>query len=134
MIFRVKKCLKPRKKYYITDPSLKYSRLGFDPKGISAILENLVYFELRRRGFDVYIGKFKDMEIDFVGINKDERIYIQVCRNIPEDSDRETDNLLKINDQFPKYVVTLDEYVTGIYQGIRIVHLADFLSGKYRGE
>ena len=74
------------------------------------------------------------MEIDFVGINKDERIYIQVCRNIPEDSNRETDNLLKINDQFPKYVVTLDEYVKGIYEGIRIVHLADFLSGKYRGE
>ena len=64
----------------------------------------------------------------FIGINKDTRIYIQVCRNIPEHSNRETDNLLKINDQFPKYIITLDEYATGIYEGIKIVHMVDFLS------
>jgi len=123
-----KEVLKTQEKYYLADPALKYSRLGFDPKGISSMLENIVYFELRRRGYDVYIGKNKDMEIDFIGINKDTRIYIQVCRNIPEHSNRETDNLLKINDQFPKYIITLDEYATGIYEGIKIVHMVDFLS------
>ena len=122
-----KEVLKVQEKYYLADSALKYSRLGFDPKSISSMMENIIYLELRRRGFEVYIGKLKNLEIDFVGIKKDYRIYIQVCRNLPEDSDRETENLLMIKDQFPKFIVTLDEYSTGVYEGIRIVHLADFL-------
>lgn len=123
-----KEILKTQEKFYIADPVLKYSRLGYDPKNISAILENVVYFELKRRGFDVYIGKYNDLEIDFIGVNKDNKIYIQVCRSIPENSDREINNLLKIKDHYPKYVVTLDEYDVGVYEGINIIHLVDFLT------
>ena len=60
-------------------------------------------------------------------MRRDERIYVQVCRNLPEDSDREIANLLEINDQYPKYVVTLDELLVGNINGIKIVHLSDFL-------
>lgn len=87
----------------------------------------IVYFELRRKGYEVYIGKNETKEIDFVAIRRDERIYVQVCRNLPEKSDREVTNLLKIKDHYPKYVVTLDELATGNINGVKIVHLTDFL-------
>lgn len=101
--------------------------MGFNPKSVAAMLENIVYFELRRKGYDVYIGKNATKEIDFVAVRRDERIYVQVCRNLPEDSERELTNLLEIKDHYPKYVVTLDELATGNINGVRIVHLADFL-------
>ena len=82
---------------------------------------------LRRKGYDVYIGKNATKEIDFVAVQRDERIYVQVCRNLPEGSDREVANLLEIKDNYPKYVVTMDELVTGNVNGVKIVHLADFL-------
>ena len=83
--------------------------------------------ELIRRGYEVYIGKNETKEIDFVASRRDERIYIQVCRNMPEESDRELANLLEIRDHYPKYVVTLDEMAAGNINGVRIVHMADFL-------
>ena len=95
------------------------------------MLENIVYFELRRKGYDVYIGKNASKEIDFVAVRRDERIYVQVCRNLPEESDREIANLLEIKDHHPKYVVTLDELAAGNINGIKIVHLADFLLNQY---
>ena len=96
------------------------------------MLENIVYFELRRRGYEVYIGKDDTKEIDFVAVRRDERIYVQVCRNLPGASDREVANLLALRDHYPKYVVTLDELAAGNVNGIRIMHLADFLlSGEY---
>lgn len=91
------------------------------------MLENIVYFELKRRGYEVYIGKLGTKEIDFVAIKRDERIYVQVCRTLPENSDREIGNLLTIKDQYPKYVVTLDELSTGNVNGVKIIHLFDFL-------
>lgn len=90
-------------------------------------MENIVYLELKRRGYDVYIGKNDTKEIDFVAMRRDERVYVQVCVRIPEASDREVGNLMEIRDHYPKYVVTLNEMDTGIEDGIRIVHLADFL-------
>ena len=90
-------------------------------------MENVVYFELLRKGYEVYIGKNYTKEIDFVATKRDERIYVQVCRNLPEESTREIDNLLAIKDQYPKYVVTLDEFAVGNIDGVRIVHLAEFL-------
>ena len=66
-------------------------------------------------------------EIDFVAVRRDERIYVQVCRRLPEESDREVANLLEIKDHYPKYVVTLDELAAGNINGVKIVHLADFL-------
>lgn len=124
-----KSVLKTQEKFYLADTSLKYCMMGFHPKSIAAMLENLVYFELRRRGYEVYIGKNESKEIDFVAVRRDERIYVQVCRRLPEESDREVANLLEIKDHYPKYVVTLDEFAAGNINGVRIVHLADFLLG-----
>ncbi|MDD6489033.1 MAG: ATP-binding protein [Clostridia bacterium] len=122
-----KSVLKTQEKFYLADTSLKYCVMGFNPKSVAAMLENLIYFELRRKGYEVYIGKNETKEIDFVAVRRDERIYVQVCRNLPDDSDREIANLLEIKDHYPKYVVTLDELATGNINGVKIVHLADFL-------
>jgi AAA+ superfamily ATPase len=127
-----KSVLKTQEKFYLADPSLKYSIMGFNPKSIASMLENLVYFELRRRGYDVYIGKNETKEIDFVAVRRDEQMYVQVCRNLPEDSDRELANLLELKDHYPKYIVTLDDLAVGNVNGVKIVHMADFLlSEKY---
>ena len=122
-----KSVLKTQEKFYLADQSLKYCIMGFNPKSIASMLENIVYFELKRRGYEVYIGKLGTKEIDFVAIKRDERIYVQVCRTLPENSDREIGNLLAIKDQYPKYVVTLDELSTGNVNGVKIIHLFDFL-------
>lgn len=126
-----KSVLKTQEKFYLADASLKYCIMGYNPKSVAAMLENIVYFELLRRGYEVYIGKNETKEIDFVAIRRDERIYVQVCRNLPEDSDREIANLLEIRNHYPKYVVTLDELAGGNVNGVKIVHLADFLLAKY---
>ncbi len=122
-----KSVLKTQEKFYLADASLKYCIMGFNPKSIASMLENIVYFELLRRGYEVYIGKNEAKEIDFVAVRRDERIYVQVCRRLPEESDREVANLLEIKDHYPKYVVTLDELAAGNINGVKIVHLADFL-------
>ncbi len=127
-----KSVLKTQEKFYLADASLKYCMMGFNPKSVASMLENIVYFELRRKGYEVYIGKNETKEIDFVAVQRDERIYVQVCRNIPEESNREIANLLEIKDNYPKYIVTLDELATGNVNGIKIVHLINFLlSEKY---
>ena len=122
-----KSVLKTQEKFYLADSSLKYCIMGFNPQSIAAMLENIVYFELGRTGYDVYIGKNETKEIDFVAVRRDERIYVQVCRRLPEESDREVANLLEIKDHYPKYVVTLDELAAGNINGVKIVHLAKFL-------
>lgn len=127
-----KSVLKTQEKFYLADASLRYCIMGFNPKSVAAMLENMVYFELRRKGYEVYIGKNETKEIDFVAVRRDERIYVQVCRNLPEESDREAANLLAIKDHYPKYIVTLDELAAGNINGIKIMHLADFLlRGEY---
>lgn len=122
-----KSVLKTQEKFYLADASLKYSIMGFNPKFIAAMLENIVYFELCRKGYEVYIGKNEAKEVDFVAARRDERIYVQVCRRLPEESDREVENLLEIKDHYPKYVVTLDELAAGNVNGVKIMHLSDFL-------
>lgn len=122
-----KEVLKTQEKFYLADQSLKYCILGYNPKSVAAMLENIVYFELKRRGYEVYIGKNGTKEIDFVAVLRDEKVYIQVCRNMPEESDREVQNLLDIADHYPKYVVTLDEYADGNVNGVKLIHLSDFL-------
>lgn len=127
-----KAVLKTQEKFYLADPALKYCMMGFNPKSIASMLENIVYFELRRRGYDVYVGKNETKEIDFVAVRRDERVYVQVCRELPDISDREIGNLLEIKDHYPKYVVTMDELAGGNIDGVRIVHLAEFLlSSQY---
>ena len=122
-----KSILKTQEKYYLSDVSLKYALLGYNRKMLDGAMENIVFLELKRRGYDVFIGKNDTKEIDFVATHRDERIYVQVCVRIPETSDREVGNLMEIRDHYPKYVVTLNEMDTGIENGIKIVHLADFL-------
>lgn len=122
-----KSVLKTQEKFYLADSSLKYCILGFNPRSIAAMLENIVYFELLRKGYSVFIGKNETKEIDFVGVKQDKRIYVQACRRLPDDSDREINNLLELSDNFPKYVVTMDEMDVGNVHGVQIVHLMDFL-------
>lgn len=127
-----KSVLKTQEKFYLADVSLKYCIMGFNPKSIAAMLENVIYFELRRRGYEVYIGKNETKEIDFVAVRRDARIYVQVCRRLPDDSDRELANLLELKDHYPKYVVTLDELDAGNVNGVKIVPMVDFLlSSEY---
>ena len=127
-----KAVLKTQEKFYLADPALKYCMMGFNPKSIASMLENIVYFELRRRGYDVYVGKNETKEIDFVAVRRDERVYVQVCRELPDASDREIGNLLEIKDHYPKYVVTMDDLARGNIDGVRIVHLAEvLLSSRY---
>ena len=122
-----KSILKTQEKYYLSDISLKYALLGYNRKMLDGVMENIVFLELKRRGYEVYIGKNGTKEIDFIAIRRDEKLYVQVCVQLPENSDREIGNLMEIKDHYPKYVVTLNEMDTGIENGIRIVHLKDFL-------
>ena len=125
-----KSILKTQEKYYLADVSFRYALFGYNRKMLDGVMENIVYLELRRRGYDVYVGKNNTKEIDFIAIHKDEKIYVQVCVQIPENSNREVGNLMEIRDHYPKYVVTLNEMDVGIENGIRIVHLRDFLLAK----
>lgn len=122
-----KNVLKTQEKFYIGDQALKYALYGFNPTSISSMMENLVYFELKRRGYDVYIGKNSTKEIDFVAKKRDDTIYIQVCRELPTNSDREITNLLEIKDNYKKIIITLDDYAFGNINVVQIIHLANFL-------
>lgn len=122
-----KSVLKTQEKFYLADVALKYSQFGYNSKGIAAALENIVYLELRRRGYKVYVGKNADKEIDFVAIRRSEKIYVQVCRDLPSESNREIANLSEIKDHYPKYVVSMDRLAKGNEDGIQLVHIADFL-------
>ncbi len=122
-----KAVLKTQEKYYLSDVSIKYSQLGFDRKMLSAVFENIIFLEMKRRGYEVYIGKNNTKEIDFIGVRREEKIYVQVCVQLPEESTRETDNLMDIKDHYHKYVVCRDPLALGNDNGIEIVHIADFL-------
>ena len=122
-----KSVLKTQEKFYLADTSLKYCIMGFNTKSIASMLENIVYLEMRRRGYAVYIGKNGTKEIDFVGERRGEKVYVQVCRELAADSSRETGNLMEVRDHYPKYVVCMDDLAVGNENGIQIVHIADFL-------
>ena len=122
-----KTLLKTQEKYYLADVSLKYSLLGYNRKMLDGALENIVFLELKRRGYDVCIGKNGAKKIDFVATRRDERLYVQVCVQLPSDSDREVGNLMELRDHYPKYVVTLDRMATGNENGVKVIHLLDFL-------
>ena len=96
------------------------------------MLENIVYMELLRRGYEVNVGKFDGYEIDFVATKQDEKIYVQVAKEIASESTREREygRLLEIRDNYPKYVLLDDDYAGGNYQGIKTIHIADFLLSK----
>ncbi len=122
-----KTILKTQEKYYLSDVALKYSLLGYNRKMLDGALENIVFLELKRRGYDVFIGKNDTKEIDFIAVRREEKIYVQVCVQLPENSNREIENLMEVQDHYPKYVVTMNGMDVGIENGIKIIHLADFL-------
>lgn len=117
-----KNILKTQEKFYLADVSLRYSVLGYTVDSVASSLENIVYLELKRRGYDVYIGKTKDKEIDFVATKQNEKIYVQVTQEIKSEKTqkRECEQLLEIRDNYPKYVVMADDFAGGNYEGIKV--------------
>ncbi len=124
-----KELLKTQEKFYLADSSLKYSALGYNDRGVAAMLENVVYLELLRREYKVCIGKTQNGEIDFIAEKQNNKIYIQVTKEIRSDETekREYDRLLEISDNYPKYLLRADEFAGGNYEGIKTMHVADFL-------
>jgi predicted AAA+ superfamily ATPase len=124
-----KELLKTQEKFYLADPTLRYCILGYSSTSITGILENIVYLELLRRNYDVYVGKLDNTEIDFVATKQGKKIYIQVTEKIEQESTelREYNRLLSIKDNYPKYVLRTDELAGGNYEGIKTMHIADFL-------
>ena len=127
-----KAILKTQVKFYLADISLKYSVLGYSVDSIASSLENIVYLELKRRGYDVYIGKMNDKEIDFVATKQNNKIYVQVTQEIKSEKTqkREYDQLLEIRDNYPKYVVMANDFAGGNYEGIKTMNIIDFLLSK----
>lgn len=124
-----KELLKTQEKFYAADTALRYSVLGYNPNSVAAALENVVYLELCRRGYSVYVLKTKTGEVDFVAVRQNEKIYVQVAQIIADEKteQREYDRLLEINDNYPKYVLRTDDFAGGNYKGIKTMHAADFL-------
>lgn len=125
-----KKIFESGEKYYFEDLGLRHTAMKYELNDIHKMLENVVYQHLLIRGFEVFVGYEKGKEIDFIAEKQDQKIYIQVAYLLHEEStrERETGNLLKINDNHPKLIVTLDDYATGSIKGIQVVHVIDFLS------
>lgn len=128
-----KEFLKTQEKYYAVDIGLRYYMLGQGSgKDMGHILENIVYLELLRRGYEVYIGKYDDLEVDFVAKNSKDLIYYQVALTTRDDSnnkilERELAPLRKINDNYPKYILTLDDDLDADFDGIKKINVLDWL-------
>jgi len=123
-----KRVLETLEKYYFEDFGVKNAVLGYSEDSVSGLLENVVYLELLRRGYEVYIGQGVNYEIDFIAVRRDETAYFQVTYLLasPETIDREFSSLLSINDNFPKYVLSLDE-VNFSRKGIVHLNIRDWL-------
>lgn len=127
-----KQYLETGEKYYATDVTMRYALLGRKYMDLGHILENVVYLELLRRGYKVYVGKVGENEVDFVAENKEGRCYYQVAYTTREESTlaRELDSLQKINDHYPKFILTMDLDPIVDYDGIRKINVLDWLLDK----
>lgn len=118
-------------KYFFEDLGLRNCNLGFNlQRDIQKLMENAVYLHLTSLQYDVYVGDNSQKEIDFVGVKQDKRIYVQVAYLMVDDKTREREfgNLMGVPDNYPKYVVSLDEFNTGSdVHGMQHLHLSDFL-------
>jgi len=123
-----KKILAVNEKYYVADHGIREAIFGGNMKDINLVLENIVYMELLRRGYSVTVGKVHDKEIDFVCENKNEKLYVQVAYLLASEETikREFDVLTEVRDNFPKYVVTLDEFDMS-RDGIKHRNIREFL-------
>lgn len=127
-----KEYLKTGDKYYVCDIGLRNYLLG-EVRDLGSILENLIFLELKRQGYEIYIGKYDDKEIDFVIKNEDGIKYIQVALSVRDEATREREFAVldNIKDHYPKYLITLD-YDTNVYNGIRQISAIDFLLGRIK--
>lgn len=126
---RGKQHLKTLEKYYAVDIGLRFFLLGRARMDAGHILENVVYLELLRRGYDVYVGKLDELEVDFVAVNSEGTTYFQVAATVRDEAtlERELRPLQKINDHYPKRILTLDEDPAADYDGIRRINALDWL-------
>ena len=115
-------------KYYMGDIGLRNGFVGYRDKDISGILENIVYSELKQRGYKVSIGKKEEFEVDFIAERKDEKIYIQVCYMLSSEEviEREFSVLEGISDNYPKYVISMDKFNKISRNGVILINLIDF--------
>lgn len=129
---RGKELLKTQGKYYFVDNGIKNNIDGIDNYFSGSSLENVVYIELLRRGYEVYVGKYDSLEIDFVAIKPDKKIYIQVSRTIMDEKveEREKKSLLFINDNYQKIILTMDKNGKKVIEGIDVVYIPDFLTNE----
>lgn len=127
-----KELLQTNEKYFVSDLSLVYAVMGYKDRMIAGALENIVYWEMKRRGYDTFIGKQDNREVDFVGIRRDEKIYVQVTYRMESEAtvEREFAPLLAIGDHYPKFVVSMDEVWQDNIEGVRHKHIADFLTDE----
>lgn len=124
-----KQHLKTLEKYYVADIGLRYYLLGYKGTDVGHILENIIYLELLRRGYEVYIGKVGKLEVDFIAKNQNGVIYFQVAATVREEKTliRELKSLKKIDDSYPKYILTLDDDPMADYEGIIRKNALEFL-------
>lgn len=124
-----KQLLKTQGKYYLIDSGLKNVIDGFSSYDSGSSYENIVYIELLRRGYEVYVGQYNDIEIDFIAIKPNEKIYYQVSRSIMDEKveEREKKSLLAINDNYKKVILTMDNIKNKQIDGIEVVNIIDFL-------
>ena len=124
-----KEILKTQEKFFVSDLSLIYATMGYRDRMIAGMLENIVFLELKRREYKVYIGKLDTKEIDFIAEKKGEKIYVQVAYKLESEAtvNREFEPLLAIPDHYPKYVVTMDEIFKDNINGVQHLHIQDFL-------
>jgi len=127
-----KQHLKTLEKYYAVDIGLRYMLLGSRSTDIGHILENIIYLELIRRGYEVYVGKVDELEVDFVAVEHNRTIYYQVAATVRDEStlQRELAPLQKINDHYQKFILTLDEDPEADYDGIRRINALEWLMGN----
>ena len=121
--------LKTLEKYYIVDIGIRNKLIGLRNTNYGHVLENIVYLELLRRGYEVTIGKIGSLEVDFVASKPNEKIYYQVSATIMDEKTRERElrPLESISDNYPKYILTMDQTVFNDYSGIRVKNIIDFL-------